>query len=104
MREREMRKHSLKTAVPYFDAIVRGEKKFEVRRDDRGFQAGDKLLLRKYGKGPHSVSSIGYLDAKGEVTGIAEHADTVEVKILWILTGGQFGVEPGYVVMSIDVI
>ena len=104
MRELKLRKHSLKTAVPYFNAIVRGEKKFEVRRDDRGFQTGDKLLLRKHGKGPHSTSSVGYLDADGEVTGIAEHADTVEVKILWILTGGQFGVEPGYVVMSIDVI
>ena len=32
--------HELKTLPKYFDAIVVGEKTFEVRRDDRGFQKG----------------------------------------------------------------
>lgn len=41
-----MIEHSLKTTASCWDAIERGEKTFEVRRDDRGFQKGDVLLLR----------------------------------------------------------
>lgn len=42
--------HELKTLPQYWDAVQRGEKTFEVRRDDRGFQKGDVLeLVRHYG-------------------------------------------------------
>lgn len=86
--------HELKTWDVYFDAIERSEKTFEVRRDDRGFQKGDTLRLirmKKHRDGswiehrrPHDNSRI-----------------TVERKITYILTGGQFGIEPGYVVLGL---
>lgn len=38
-------KHVLKTVEPYFSAVESGIKNFEVRRNDRAYQAGDTLLL-----------------------------------------------------------
>lgn len=40
--------HDLKTAPVYFERVVSGEKTFEVRKDDRGFQSGDTLILREW--------------------------------------------------------
>jgi ASC-1-like (ASCH) protein len=37
--------HKLKTIGTYFDAVKRGEKTFDVRKNDRGFQTGDILGL-----------------------------------------------------------
>lgn len=82
--------HELKVVPPYIHAISSGEKKFEVRRDDRGFQRGDILWLREYDAS--KSSPLRY-------TGNDEY-----VQVDWILTGGQFGIEPGYVVMSISVL
>lgn len=43
-----MAKHELKTWPQYFERLLSGEKTFEVRKDDRGFQAGDLLVLREW--------------------------------------------------------
>ena len=43
--------HELKTLPKYYKAVVKGEKTFEVRKDDRDFQVGDKLTLKKYNNG-----------------------------------------------------
>lgn len=80
--------NDLKCLPDYFHAIARGDKTFEVRRDDRGFQKGDILNLREWT--PKSKSLI------PEYTGNAE-----QVLVTYVLTGGQFGIEPGYVVMGI---
>jgi hypothetical protein len=40
--------HHLKCWPDFYEAIVDGRKNFEVRYDDRGFQAGDKVYLREY--------------------------------------------------------
>lgn len=93
-----MAEHCLKTAAPYWDAIARGEKKFEVRRDDRGFQRGDTLLLRRM----CDDDVRAYARPDGGRTGIPKQARTIRARVDWILTGGQIGVEPGYVVMSIS--
>ncbi len=47
--------HELKTYAVYWDAIERGEKPFEVRRNDRLYQAGDtvRLLRMDSGEGSH---------------------------------------------------
>ena len=80
--------HELKCLPPYFQAICRGDKTFEVRRDDRGFQKGDILDLKEYDpKEPTPASRY---------TGNAE-----QVLVTYVLTGGQFGIEPGYVVLGL---
>lgn len=79
--------HFLKTLPEYWDAVERGEKTFEVRRDDRGFQRGDTVVLVR-------------LDRYANGALLESHA-RLRFTIGWILTGGQFGIEPGYVVLSL---
>ena len=78
--------HELKTWAPYFDAVTSGAKPFEVRRDDRGFQRGDFVWL------------VETLRGHGTPTG-----REAQYEITYVLTGGQFGVEPGYVVLGLAV-
>lgn len=75
--------HEIKCWPTYFGAIRRKEKNFDVRRDDRGYQKGDKVVLREW-----EPDGLYY-------TGNDEHR-----KIKFILTGGQFGIEPGFVVLG----
>ena len=84
--------HKLKTLPAYWDAVERGEKTFEVRRDDRGFQKGDVVVLQKYEIG------YGYFPdpSQGKFSWLE-----LRFTVGWILTGGQFGIEPGYVVFGL---
>jgi len=43
-----MKIHELKILPEYFESVVSGKKKAELRRNDRHFSAGDKLLLREW--------------------------------------------------------
>lgn len=40
--------HELKILPKYFGSVKSGEKKFELRKDDRGFSIGDTILLREW--------------------------------------------------------
>lgn len=82
--------HRLKTLPQFWTAIERGDKTFEVRKDDRAYQAGDTLALV-------------YHDPKrspDEYEGFARRAPIMR-RVTFVLPGGQFGVEPGYVAMSL---
>lgn len=80
--------HEVKCWPAYFGPIRRKEKNFDVRRDDRGYQKGDTVVLREW----QPPASAHYT---GSYTGNDERR-----KIKFILTGGQFGIEPGYVVLG----
>lgn len=85
--------HIVKCWPDYYDAIERGDKPFDVRRDDRGYQKGDTLVLqRTQPRDKFTVDYDGYGKAKHEL----------RRKITYILTGGQFGLEPGYVVLGLE--
>lgn len=43
-----MKVHDLKLWPEYFEPVISGEKTFEFRRNDRGYQKGDKLILREF--------------------------------------------------------
>lgn len=43
-----MKFHELKSWPDGFQAVVNGHKRFEVRRDDRGFEEGDLVNLREF--------------------------------------------------------
>lgn len=76
--------HALKTWPEYFQAVTERGKSFEVRKADRPFKIGETLLLQEWDNN---------LD---EYTG-----DEAKFQITYILEGGQFGIESGYVVMGI---
>ena len=44
----ELKTHELKTLTKYFDAILSGEKTFEIRKNDRDFRVGDTLILHDW--------------------------------------------------------
>jgi len=93
-----MTEHILKCWPEYFDAIERGEKTFEVRRDDRAFQKGDVLRLLKYD------DDHGYYRSDWHTTPTLSSAKHAEIRrtVTYILTGGQMGIEPGYVVLALE--
>ena len=100
-----MKTHTLKVEHEYMDALKSGEKTFEVRRDDRGFQKGDKLLLCRYGKCRQGGLFYGFMSNDGTVVSsfpTGTKVDCIERKIIYVLTGGQFGIEPGYVVLGLS--
>jgi len=75
--------HHLKTLPEYYEKIVSGDKKFEIRENDRGFRVGDTLCLEEYSpeKGFSGFS--------------------MQFKVSYILYGGNFGIEKGYCAMSL---
>lgn len=82
-----MKTHHLKTWPEFFQAVLRREKTFEVRKDDRpgGFHVGDWLRLAEWD--PEREQFTGY---------------TATVRVCYYLPGGQFGIEPGYCVLGIE--
>lgn len=81
--------HQLKIESQFFEEIVKGEKTFEVRENDRDFQKGDYLGLNEITSHPCNVTG--------------EHKETgnfVLVKVLSVFKDDRF-VKDGYVIMSI---
>jgi hypothetical protein len=76
--------HTLKTWPVYFKAIVDGVKTFECRKNDRDFKVGDCLVLQEFNN--DSLSYTGEMVMK---------------EITYILHGGSFGIEQGYVVLGL---
>jgi len=75
--------HDLKILPEYFEAVVSGKKRFEVRKNDRDYRVGDTLELRSF------IPGQGYTGHRRRFL------------VTYILHGGEFGIEPGYVVISI---
>lgn len=57
--------HELKTLPEYYQQVISGQKRFEYRRNDRGYQVGDVLILREYIL-PDLTTPGGYTGAKCE--------------------------------------
>lgn len=74
--------HDLKTTQPYFDALKNGQKRFEIRKNDRDFQVGDYLHLQEY-------------DAEKGYTG-----KDLFFKVSYILYDDMF-LQDGYICMSL---
>lgn len=79
-----MAQHDLKTWPPEFSAVLDGSKRFEWRKNDRGFEVGDTLRLQEWDPDRKQYT-------QREVT----------VEVTHLLRGPRFEVPEGYVVMSI---
>lgn len=90
-----MANHELKTRPVYFEEVRTGVKTFEFRRDDRGFEVGDVLVLREW-------ITVGDVLMGREWTEPGYTGRVVQRKVTSILrTYDGLGVPPGFVVMSI---
>ena len=81
-----MKVHKLKTWPEFYEPILQGEKKFEIRLDDRGFRVGDHLQLWEWL--PTSQSYTGRV---------------LLVKVDYIVQG-FVGLTDGWVAMSISIL
>lgn len=72
--------HTLKTTEPYFSAVRSGMKNFEVRKNDRPYEVGDILHLKRYP------------EKKG--------TPTLVRRVQYILADPRY-VIPGYIIMGI---
>lgn len=76
----------VKCVQPYFDEIMKGNKKFEIRWNDRNYQLNDVVILKEYNK----VSKI----FSGRY---------IKVKIMYILDNFA-GMKKGFIIFSFKII
>lgn len=77
--------HELKIYPIYFEDIVSRRKTFEVRKNDRKFQIGDVLVLKEW-------DNIKYSGKEAKV------------KVIYLMDDRFIGIQPGYVVMGIELV
>lgn len=65
--------HQLKTLPVYFEAVRKGDKTFEVRKNDRDFQVGDTLHLREWDGNKYTGK-----DARRKVSYILDNPEYVK--------------------------
>lgn len=86
-----MKVHELKILPEYYKAIMHKRKSFELRKDDRGFEVGDRLRLRKYDPS---------LNSSGEPCGYTGEA--IVATITYILRDvPQYGLCEGYAILGL---
>ena len=73
--------HHLKCETKFFQEVERGEKKFELRKNDRHFKRHDMVYLNEIVGGVHTGRQIGPLEIRYVLTDKA---------------GGRFGLCKGY--------
>ena len=74
--------HELKIERAFYDAIVSGDKTFEIRYNDRGFNKGDTLTLRAVHDGLMDYS-----------------AREITVEVVYVLSG--WGLQQNWVALGI---
>lgn len=79
--------HDIKCWPPFFTLILDGLKPFEVRRNDRGYNTGDRLYIHEYK--PVSQQYTGRI---------------IIAEALFILDDATFGIQPGYCVIGLKVL
>lgn len=91
--------HELKILPEYFEAVFKGDKTFEIRKDDRGFEVGDILILKEFQEG--------FLDhTKGEPIEIEKRGytgRTIEKEVCYIFKGGipEMGLRKGFSILAL---
>lgn len=86
-----MKVHELKTWPDPFLELKGGKKHHEFRKDDRGFQCGDVLILREFT--PPAPGGL----LSGLYTG-----RVLARRITSITRGPDFGIPEGYAAMSLE--
>ena len=86
--------HKLKLSEPYFSAVLSGSKTFEVRRNDRAYQAGDTLVLMDHSR----------CDCGQDVC--ARRRPSIRRVVTFVYSGDPNlrdlgGIVPGYVVLGL---
>lgn len=76
--------HKIKIREDFADAVLRGDKAFEIRENDRGYQRGDLLRFK-------AVDKLG-IPTEHPINGAT-------YEVTYVLSG--WGIKEGYVALSI---
>ena len=82
-----MKTHRIKIWPSHYEAVLSGEKRAELRRNDRDYAVGDELRLCEFDPG---------YKYRGRLTG-REH----RVRVTHVIHGSTEGLDPYFVVLSI---
>lgn len=86
------RTHTLKVWPVFWDVLESGTKNFEVRLNDRQFQAGDYIqFMRTH---PERLNEV-------DLT-FHECHNAINRRITFVLAGGQFGIDDEYCVLALE--
>lgn len=78
--------HDLKCVDPFFGQVYDGEKTLEMRINDRNFQKGDTLSLRRWASSSYTAPY-----------------DPITCLVTNVLTGERWGIKDGWAALSIKV-
>ena len=83
--------HTLKIWEAQYHDVRSGDKSFELRKNDRGYQKGDTLVMEAY-------------DSRQRT--FFDHAThpPIHAEVTYVLSGGMFGLHDNYVCMSIVIL
>ena len=84
-----MQRHEIKLFVNFADSILSGEKPFEIRKNDRGYQKGDYIGFTSMMRDPDT----------GELFPAGHEIDDHLFEITFVLSG--WGLQNGYVALGI---
>lgn len=76
-------KHSLKIRKQYFDSVLKLEKTFEIRKNDRSYRVGDILIL-------HEIDENLLLTGRKLI-----------VQVTYVYRSPNYGLMPGYCILAI---
>ena len=85
-----MKTHKLKCWPSYFEAIKSGTKTFEIRRNDRDFAVGDRLILQEFD--PYRAEQMGAPSG---------YTDRQVTRVVTYIAQGVFGLPSEMCVMSL---
>ena len=87
--------HNIKTHPEPFKAVRKRIKNFEIRKNDKNYKVNDVLILEEY------VPDGYFEDRDGNKNKAMYTGDALERKITYVLEGGAYGIEPGFVALGI---
>lgn len=89
-----MRVHELKTDPKVFEATFYNQKPWEIRLNDRNYQKYDYLMLRE--------TRYSGTEMKEQNMPLVYTGRAVLQSIKWILEGPMYGLQDGWVIMTVE--
>jgi len=73
--------HNIKIERPYYDAVINGDKTFEIRYNDRGYQKGDLVIMECVNSNGLATIGMNHIEAT------ISYVSTYQQKENWCVFG-----------------
>ncbi|MBQ8893419.1 MAG: DUF3850 domain-containing protein [Clostridia bacterium] len=87
--------HEIKCLPEVFELVVDGKKKFEIRKDDRGYKEGDFLAMNEYDgeryTGRSVLLMVDYILDPNDVASCVPGYVVLSVRLVPVMPHGQGG-------------